>query len=434
MKKIGMGLLLLMAVVGLAACNNDDNKKETVEKEKVGQSDSKKETEKTDDASQPSTDEKKVTENKNTKEEKTEDMFNSLRSEVKDTMSAEKVKTIFTDTEAKAIKREDTIVSINGFELDEVTDFHSDFEIPFKGNTDKGGVVLAEFTVENKGKEPVYFTPSINLTFTGATNSYSSTKSLLSDESKDFSSMVTSKKFKINAGEKVTGNAAYAIDLAGLEKIEKEGLITAEVPAAFSKENSFKREDMIGEDELVNLAMNEKGSDKNTSEAKLYKDKVTLENWGEKTLLQENTALNKKEKIGKTEVTLEGYQFTEFKPNEDKASRFSSFENGVVLLTAKFKLDNQGEYDISLTSSSSTLLVNNGSQKTLSEGMLVKSPASGKLEHGKSGDWIQVFVLDKEQYDKIWKDKSFVLETRLLDYDTSASIEKGKTATFEWKK
>ncbi|ODJ61460.1 DUF5068 domain-containing protein [Brochothrix thermosphacta] len=310
-------------------------------------------------------------------------MFNSLRSEVKDTMSAEKVKTIFTDTEAKAIKREDTIVSINGFELDEVTDFHSDFEIPFKGNTDKGGVVLAEFTVENKGKEPVYFTPSINLTFTGATNSYSSTKSLLSDESKDFSSMVTSKKFKINAGEKVTGNAAYAIDLAGLEKIEKEGLITAEVPAAFSKEDSFKREDMIGEDELVNLAMNEKGSDKNTSEAKLYKDKVTLENWGEKTLLQENTALNKKEKIGKTEVTLEGYQFTEFKPNEDKASRFSSFENGVVLLTAKFKLDNQGEYDISLTSSSSTLLVNNGSQKTLSEGMLVKSPASGKLEHGK---------------------------------------------------
>lgn len=109
------------------------------------------------------------------------------------------------------------------------------------------------------------------------------------------------KKFKINAGEKVTGNAAYAIDLAGLEKIEaglekieKEGLITAEVPAAFSKEDSFKREDMIGEDELVNLAMNEKGSDKNTSEAKLYKDKVTLENWGEKTLLQENTALNKK--------------------------------------------------------------------------------------------------------------------------------------------
>lgn len=433
MKKIGIGLLILMAVVGLAACNND-NKKETAEKEKVGQSDSKKETEKTDDASQPSTDEKKVTEKNKTKEEKTEDMFSSLRSEVKDTMSAEKVKTIFTDTEAKAIKREDTIVSINGFELDEVTDFHSDFEIPFKANTDKGGVVLAEFTVENTGKEPVYFTPSIILTFTGATKSYSSTKSLLSDESKDFSSMVTSEKFKINAGEKVTGNAAYAIDLAGLEKIEKEGLITAEVPAAFSKEDSFKREDMIGEDELVNLAMNEKGKDKNTSESKLYKDKVTLENWGEKTLVQENTALNKKEKIGKTEVTLEGYQFTEFKPNEDKASRFSSFENGVVLLTAKFKLDNQGDYDISLTSSSSTLLVNNGSQKTLSEGMLVKSPALGKLEQGKSGEWVQVFVLDKEQYDKIWKDKSFVLETRFRDYDTSASIEKGKTATFEWKK
>lgn len=419
MKKISISLLVLLSTVVLVACNNgDDTKGKTDETSKVEQSNTK---------------EKDVKDDKKTQVKQSDHMFKDLRSKVKDKMSAKTMTPIFIDTEPKVIDRQKTVVSINGFELDEVTDFHSDFEIPFDGQTDKGGIVLAEFTIENKSKEPIYYTPDISLTFTGSKKAYSSTQSLQTDESKDFSTIITRKNFKIEAGEKITGNAAYAIDLEGFEKIKKEGIITAEVLAAFSKEDSFQREDMIGEDELVQLATNKESAVKIKATEKLYKDKVTLENWGEKTLLAENSAVNKTEKIGKTTVNMEGYQFTEFKPNEEQAPRFSNYENGIVLLTAKFKVENQADYDISLSSASSTLVVNNGSQKTLNESMLVNSPASDQLKHGKSGEFIQVFVLDKEQYEKIWKDKSFGMEVKFRDYDTFENIENGKSATFEWK-
>ncbi|MGQ0519250.1 DUF5068 domain-containing protein, partial [Bacillus sp. D-CC] len=70
-------------------------------------------------------------------------------------------------------------------------------------------------------------------------------------------------------------------------------------------------------------------------------------------------------------VTLDGYQFTQFTPNSVEAPRFANFKNGIVLLTVKFKLDNKDTQDVSLSPISSTLRVNDGTQYTINEGMLL---------------------------------------------------------------
>ena len=46
---------------------------------------------------------------------------------------------------------------------------------------------------------------------------------------------------------------------------------------------------------------------------------------------------------------------------------------------------------------------------------------------------LQVYALDKEQYDKIWKDKSFEVEIGPMKDAEAKDISKGKKATFELK-
>src|SRR5699024_1206349 len=105
--------------------------------------------------------------------------------------------------------------------------------------------------------------------------------------------------------------------------------------------------------------------------------------------------------------------------------------NGIVLLTVNFKLDNGAKKNIGLTSTTSKLTVNDGGQWLLSEGMLTTYNNNDIIEPGDSGEILQVYVLDKEQYDKIWTDKAFEVENGPVKSDEVYDLTKGKRATFE---
>jgi hypothetical protein len=152
---------------------------------------------------------------------------------------------------------------------------------------------------------------------------------------------------------------------------------------------------------------------------------------GEKIMLKEEDNIGKEEKIRDVTVTLDGYQFTEFIPNEIEAPRFEDFQNGIVLLTVKFLLDNQGEEDISLSSVSTKLTVNDGMQYMFDQAMLLNYSYDDVIKAGESGELLQIYTLDKEQYDKIWKDKSFLIEIGPFRNQDGEDISKGASAEFE---
>src|SRR5699024_6806607 len=126
---------------------------------------------------------------------------------------------------------------------------------------------------------------------------------------------------------------------------------------------------------------------------------------GEKEMIKEKSDIGESEELGDYTVELDGYQFTEFTPNKDEAPRFEDFDNGIVLLTVKFNLENNGDENIGLFITSSKLEVNDGAQWLLNEGMLLDYGNDDIIEPGESGEFLQVFTLEKEQYDKIWKGK-----------------------------
>jgi len=155
-----------------------------------------------------------------------------------------------------------------------------------------------------------------------------------------------------------------------------------------------------------------------------------MDNMGEKKMLKEKSGINDSKKIGDVNATLEGYQFTAFTPNEVEAPRFSNFTNGVTLLTVKFKLDNKAASEIGLSSMSSKLTVNDGAQYLLSEGMLLNYSYNDVIKAGEAGELMQVFVLDQEQYEKIWKDKSFEIELGPIRDQGAKDTSKGHKVTF----
>lgn len=79
---------------------------------------------------------------------------------------------------------------------------------------------------------------------------------------------------------------------------------------------------------------------------------------------------------------------------------------------------------------SSKLTVNDGKQYSLSEGMLLNYNYNEVIKAGETGELLQVFVLDQEQYEKIWKDKAFEIELGPIRNKGAEILQKAKKIRF----
>lgn len=387
-------------------------KKETKENNEKTDVDDKKEEEKAEEAAAPANNSGEFSELVSYMEKETEGTANIL----------------YENKEKQVQEIGGVSVSLDAYTLVELSDFHTDFSIPFDGQTD-GGVVIAQYTVKNELDKDVYYMPSFYLSFTGAQKAYNNYKDLLPEEQQIAEKLSPSGDYLLKAGESVTGFYTYPFGKDQLKSVLEVSTAAVEVPSAHSVKGDFSS--AIGKDGQFTLSLSEEGSKKAEANKAFYNDKVTSGDMGQKKMLKEEKNIAKNEQLGNVTVTLDGYQFTEFTPNAVEAPRFKNFKNGIVLLTVKFNLDNKGSEAIGLSSISSKLTVNDGLQYMLSEGMLLDYGYNDLIDAGKSGELLQIFLLDQEQYEKIWKDKTFQLEIGPMKNQEAKDISKGKRALFE---
>jgi Domain of unknown function (DUF5068) len=338
-------------------------------------------------------------------------------------------KVVYENNESQVHEMDGVSVSIDGYTVVELNDFHTDFSIPFNDETN-GGVIIAKYTVKNELDKDVYYMPAFYLSFTGADKAYNNYRDLLPEEEQLPTILSPSNDYVLKAGETVTGYYTYPFGRTQFEKASEVSTVAIEVPAAESVKGDFGNP--IGKKGQFTLSLNEAGAEKVAANAAFYKDKVTTDDMGEKKMLKEKADIGKSEKLGDVTVTLDGYQFTEFTPNEVEAPRFVDFKTGVVLLTVKFNLDNKGSEPIGLSSMTSKLTVNDGTQYMFDQGMLLDYSYDDLIDAGKSGEYLQIYTLDKEQYEKIWKDKSFEIEFGPIRSQDSTDLSKGKTVLFKF--
>ena len=338
-----------------------------------------------------------------------------------------KTKVLFENKEPQVYKSEDVSVSMNSYTLVELNGFHTDFNIPFNRQTE-GGVILVNYSVKNSSAKDIYYMPALDISFTGAQKVYSNYKDLIPKEDQLPTKLAPTNDYLVKAGETISGYIAYPFGKDDLAKISSLSTVSVTVPTAQANKGKFDAP--IGSPGSFSLSLNKQGAEKVATDKAFYQDKATANNMGDKKMLKEKSSINNSQELGAVNVTLDGYQFTQFTPNSVEAPRFANFKNGIVLLTVKFKLDNKDTQDVSLSPISSTLRVNDGTQYTINEGMLLNYDYNALVKTGTSGELLQVFILDQEQYEKIWKEKSFEIELGPMRNKEAKDISQGKKAKF----
>lgn len=340
---------------------------------------------------------------------------------------------LFENTESQKVELDAVTVELEGYTVMEFKDFHRDFDIPFDGE-DKGGIILAKYSVENTKDEDIEYLPDFSVFYPGykkATNNY---RDLLPrDEDIQLQEKLSSKNdYELKAGEKLERYYAYPFSEENLKEIQKKKTINTKVSPGFADIEDFKTK--FGEDDQFVISLNTEGTKKVESNAKFYKDRVTKDDMGNKKMLKEKEDIDKSEKLGNSKITLKGYQFTEFEPNEVEAPRFEQHKNGMVLATVKFEVENKESGIIDTSSLSSVMLTNNGSQRTISDGVLLPLGRDGKIEKGDKKEFLQIYLLDGEQYEKILKEKDFEIEMGPLRDDKGKDLSKGNKVEFKLPK
>ncbi|MEI5993606.1 hypothetical protein [Candidatus Enterococcus mansonii] len=417
MKKIVLRSIILLSIAVLTACGNNQKKEVKTEVSSTAVSSTS--------ATKESTKASKET-------KKSETPFAELAKAIQENIEAEKMSSIYANTDEQNFGTDEYKVRIKGYEYYEVEDFSRNLSIPFGDQTKNGGIVILEAEVENKSNESVYTASGFDLSVVGYDRSLTYTKSLINDDIEEeyplFTSIMLKQKREVKAGEKVTGYITYAIRPEAVEKIKEYGEVTIETAGLYSKPDSYSKADAIYESEKVKIPVSTEGEQTVSESGEFYPDKASAANMGVKKMISAEKTEQTVDFEG-IKVVLEGYQFVDFEPNEDTAARFKDFESGVVLLTAKVKIKNEGKEKVRLENMSGGLKIGSLG-KVLSQGMLEEKPEKALVDIGEEGETYLVFALNKEDYDETFKKKEFELEVKLMD-ERFATMTKLGDITFK---
>src|SRR5699024_1802512 len=148
-------------------------------------------------------------------------------------------------------------------------------------------------------------------------------------------------EYTIEPNEKVTGYYAFVIRTEDVENIQDVNVATISIPEAGDVYNheEYSYEDKIGSSTEFTIVIDDSGIEKVEADGEFYKDRTNTDNMGNKTMVKEKTAIGKTETVSNSKITLEGYQFTEFEPNEHEAPRFESFDTGIILMNIKLEIE-----------------------------------------------------------------------------------------------
>ncbi|GGN66007.1 MULTISPECIES: DUF5068 domain-containing protein [Oceanobacillus] len=429
-KRLLLLVVMFLTAIIIAACGNKDEgePEETVdaaEEDETG-------TEEEEVEEEPEEEEEEAEEEEAEEAEETSadgndgdfaDLITFMEEETEGTATV-----LYENNEAQTHEMEGVTVSLDGYSLVELLDFHRDYSIPFD-DQNNGAVLIAQYTIENTTDEDLHYMTTYDLINTD--RYINNNRDLLPEESQLPNILSPSNDYLLEAGQKIVGYYAYPIGEDRLEEILDVGSVDIAISTPQTDPEDFSS--MIGSEGRFTLPLDAESADKEADKASqgFYEDKATADNMGDKEMLEEEQDIGESQELGDVKITLEGYQFTNFVPNAEEAPRFE--EDEVVLLTVKFDIENGYDEDLAKNSISSTLHLNDGKQWTLNEGMLLPYTNSDVIPSGDSGELLQIFLLDQEQYEAIWKDKSFEMELGPMRNEEGEDISKGEKAEFKLK-
>lgn len=400
--------------------NNNENNENNGEMKKIG------EVEETDnDNNNDDEDNDDAKSDIDVKDSKFSDQIEYMEEETEGTAEV-----LFESDESQEHDMEDVSLTQEGYTFVELDDFHKDFSIPFDDETD-GGVVITKYTMKNDSDNDVSFMPSFYMTYSGAEKDFNNYADLLPRDEQIEDKLTSEDDYELKSGDEVSGYYTYPFGGDALDEVLEEG--EAQIDINQPQEDVDDYSSTLGEEDTFTINFDQDSKDeKEASDSEgFYEDKVTAESLGDKSMIEEEDNIGDTEELRDVDVTLEGYQFTELDPGKEIENAFADSDDGVVLLTVKFDIDNGGDDEIGKDSVDSTLTMNDGKQYTINEASLLNYSMDDTIESGDSDELLQIYALDQEQYEKIWKDKPFELEIGPFRDKDAEDISKGHSVEFD---
>ncbi|WLV24277.1 DUF5068 domain-containing protein [Aciduricibacillus chroicocephali] len=332
-----------------------------------------------------------------------------------------KVKVLHEDGKTREHDLDQLKVKLESYEVVSLKDVGEEFARVFDSEIG-GRLVVARFTIHNAGKKDIYFIPAFSLKNRQVDYSKRNEDMFLPTAKQIAAKFDRDNAYVVKAGETVTGYEAYPLT----EEVFSESTAILDVPLAMKKKDDYKS--IFGTQGKFHISLNEKGAKKLAHNSAFYEDRVIAEDMGDKKMLKEKKGINEKAKLEDIEVTLNGYQFTKFRPNRETGKRFNEFKHGMVLLTAEFTIKNGGKRPVRYFNS--TLHMNNKTQTARNEIILDNNLSNEPFKSGESRKMLQVYTLDEEMYEKILKEKEFEIEFGPLYYDGKGNILGKDTVKF----
>lgn len=348
--------------------------------------------------------------------------WEAFQAKLQEILEAEKVDVLYKNLKPINLTEdvEGIDIIINGYYYYEISNFDVDWEYVFGDQTEKGGVIVYDITLKNTGDQDLYPVPTFNTTVTGNEDYITHNNSLVKESQSLNWLFHTDNEGVLEAGKEIRGFYPLAITPNTMEKIEAEGIGLMETPAVYTSED-FETETLLARGTNIRIPFTTKGEEIAAAAADFYPDVYTLENWGNKTLVDEVELGETIESQGLT-ITVDSYQITELEPNEDYKDRFADFEDGAYLLTVAVTYDNQTKKDLQLDMVSGNLSLAD-MISYFSEGLLEPRLETRELPAGETASRYHTFLMDGKTYDKFAEDE-WVLELKPQDTDFDRLGEK----------
>lgn len=348
--------------------------------------------------------------------------WEAFQAKLQEILEAEKVEVLYKNLKPINLTEdvEGIDIIINGYYYYEISNFDVDWEYVFGDQTEKGGVIVYDITLKNTGDQDLYPVPTFNTTVTGNEDYITHNNSLVKESQSLNWLFHTDNEGVLEAGKEIRGFYPLAITPNTMEKIEAEGIGLMETPAVYTSED-FETETLLARGTNIRIPFTTKGEEIAAAAADFYPDVYTLENWGNKTLVDEVELGETIESQGLT-ITVDSYQLTELEPNEDYKDRFADFEDGAYLLTVAVTYDNQTKKDLQLDMVSGNLSLAD-MISYFSEGLLEPRLETRELPAGETASRYHTFLMDGKTYDKFAEDE-WVLELKPQDTDFDRLGEK----------
>ncbi|MFR3685042.1 MAG: DUF5068 domain-containing protein [Enterococcus sp.] len=428
MKKTRLALLIVPLLL-LSGCNStqqisdeprESTKASSTKKLEESSEESSEEEESSEDSSEIS--ETSDSTKDSAKKSSSDISWADVESDLEEKTETSSLDLLYENSEPMIYTENDVEVQVNGYRYYKIQNFTRNLRIPFGDQNAEGGVIVLAVTLKNETDKTVYYGNGFSFSITGSRSSLMRTKNMLTD---DMEGDLIQNDSEIATGEELVGFIPFAVEPAEMEKLDENNEAILEVPGIFTKKGSFKSADALfmGTKETVpfdakgeaksEVNTEAKTEDKSEATSALYEDKATAENMGTKRLLV-NKKVDETHEFEGVKVTLDGYQLTEFEPNEDQAARFRRYDTGIVLLTAKVTVQNNGKEVLQFNDTSGSLKIGNKGSIISQSALEVRADPS-ELPIGDTKTKYVVVPIDKESYEKLYKGKEFVLNINIHD-------------------